>query len=462
MMALPAPLAQRSGIVLAAAAVVALGIALLAARIGVGAAVLLAGLAVLAVVDRKLFIVAVAGSASLATLGWTIPIAEISGRTLDARLVLTFGVAGIAVGALALQRGRLTLLDAAFGGFIAVVALSGVLRSDSVLVWGPPIARFVSYAAVLALARQVAFDGRELRTLIAVICLAFVVPTVMGIAQFLIGDASFLNGAVRATAPGDRGPIALAFDGQMVMLTGYALAMTAATVTWRRIWLAMAALGAIGLYSSATRLVTVTGWGAVAVWEALRRRWKHVAVIGILAVASLLARPDLLARFLDTYDPGQGSGACDVAEPGKDCSELDASLRFRFFVWDIILGAWREQPVLGIGPGMTAVLVAEVSPAERTAPHNDHIGILAETGVVGLTLYLVLQAGVIIGLYRVRRASVPPTREMVSVALIGFVAVNVLGALDNPIYFVDLQLPLWAMIGASLGLPAVTAEPTTA
>ena len=421
----------------------------------------LLGLVLLAWRDRRLLVMALGLSIPLTTAGWSVEIVEISGRILDVRLAITFGVAVIGFAAVITgPMPRPSRLEAIFLALIGWSVVSGVLVADSPLTWAPPVARLVVYFSLFALARRHLHTARDLAVLMALIATGFAVPTFAGLVQFVVGQAEFINEAVRATAPGDRGPIALAFDGQMTLVLAFALLATAVRTRIRVGWLVAVIIGAAGLLVSATRLVTVTAWAVLVAAAALRRRWRTALAVTLFFGLALVARPDLAGRFFGTFgEPSPtlpGASPTPTPEDGAEGENVDASLRFRFFVWSTILEGWMEQPITGIGPGMTARLVAAESPAERTAPHNDYVGAFAELGVPGLVLFVLLQLSVLRGLYLAATSLRGPARDLVTTIGLLFVGTNVLGALNNPIYFLDVQIALWSLVGTALAVGAAS------
>lgn len=420
-----------------------------------GPFLLLTSLAFLFLASRRAFLLGVAFAVPFSTIAWDLTITHIGTRTLDARLLVTFGVAALVALALAVERSLPSRLELVGFTFVAWMLTVGALQSDSVLTWAPPLARWFSYVGVLMLARRWTRDSTQAMGLAIAVGLGFAFPATLGLIQFLVGESGFLNGAVRATAPGGRGPIGLAFGGQMLLILAFALIEARASA--RLGWLAGVALGAMAIIASATRIITVTAWLALASLAAAKRRWRTLAVVSVIFVVALGARPDLLSRYWGTITPTSapsvepGQSPLPSGTPSGEQLVFDPSLRFRLFVWETVLDEWAEQPVLGIGPGMTAPTVAAVSPARRTAPHNDYIGVLAELGLPGILLFVALQGGVLISLLRRWHATDGPLQAILSAVAALFLAVNVLGALNNPMYFFDVQLTLWALIGACLG-----------
>lgn len=423
---------------------------------------LVLGWGLLAIVNPRLLVLVLLVAVPWSTFGWQGSLATIDGRVLDVRLVVTFAVAATGGLALALRPlGRIVILEWLVLALAFWQTVSGLIAADSILTWAPPVTRTVAYGAVFALARRHLHFRADLKLAFGLMVLAFGVPTLAGLVQFIAGEAEFLNEAVRATSPGGRGPISLAFAGQMTVLTAYGLLQTT-SVAWRRGSAGAAmAVGALGVIASATRLITATTWLSLVAFSAVRRQWIAVVLVTIATSAGVVVRGDLIDRFAgtiesqpsptSTVDPDMTPGSRRPSVPAHEEPVGDASLRFRFFVWGAVLDEWSNQPVTGIGPGMTAHVVAERSSAERTAPHNDYIGFLAETSIVGLFLFIAAQATVLASLLRPRadrRAS--SRRALVVLTAILFVSTNILGALNNPIYFFDVQVGLWALVGCAV------------
>jgi O-antigen ligase len=106
---------------------------------------------------------------------------------------------------------------------------------------------------------------------------------------------------------------------------------------------------------------------------------------------------------------------------------------------------------------MTAETITDVSTAQRTAPHNDYVGALAEFGLVGFALFVGLQFLLGSALWR-RDRGLPLSERVRSpafAALVIFVCFNVLGVLNNPSYFLDIQVAVWGLAGAGLASLAI-------
>jgi hypothetical protein len=445
--------------VVAAAGAAVIGTILLLIGQTIGLVGMVAGYALLLAFRPTVGVAMIVASMPVATIGWGAPLATIDGRTLDARLVLTFGIAALAGGRalVDLLARRPDWLEVGMGAFLAYVVLIGLLQSESVYVWAPYAARWTSYFAIFVIARR-AFSGESTVTLVAGAALGgFLLVTLGGLLEFALGAGRFMNEAVRATAPGDGGPVALAFAAQFVAITAFYVptsdSRSARTVRW-----VVASIGGLAVVASATRTVLITAWAALAVPALIARHWRRLLIVTLFVGAGLVARPDFIGRFLDMVGvdpPPAPTDGGEVPPEGEGDERVDASLNFRLFVWGELLERWAEVPVVGIGPGMTAEAIAEVSPASRIPPHNDYVGVLSELGAIGLIGFVGLQLAVgwqlvLRQLSRLRRRVVDNDPRVLAATL--FVAFNVLGALNNPMYYLDIQLAVWSIVGASLAV----------
>jgi hypothetical protein len=466
-------LSLAGGALLAAA-----GLLLLANGGPYGSLLMLAAFALVGAFSRRWLPIALLLTLPSTNVGWDLSLFTIASRSFDARLALTFGIAVLVATFVLMDLIRdrgLTRLEWVMAAFVGYVVIDGALRSQSVYVWAPYAARWTAYFGAFALARRHITTPQHHLVLVWATVAGFAVPCAYGLWEFASGHAVLVNGALRATSLGAAGPIALAFAGQMVVLL--------AVLTFPRsrgaaiAALAFSLVGGAAVIASATRTVVATLWLGLVGPLAIRRRWQLAGLVTLLALAALVVRPDFLSRFTAIVPdviatPTQSmapNGPAPEATPspsGQTNPDLssDASFRYRLFVWNTILGDWTRQPVLGIGPGMTANVIAEVSEARRSAPHNDYIGVLAELGLMGAVLFVAIQALVVWNLLGSRRGrfrrTLPNFGNPRSTALVVFAAFNVLGALNNPMYFLDLQVGIWSLVGAACAAWRIEARTT--
>jgi hypothetical protein len=118
------------------------------------------------------------------------------------------------------------------------------------------------------------------------------------------------------------------------------------------------------------------------------------------------------------------------------------------FVWRTMLKEWAQSPLLGRGTGSFATLFEGSTGMLRVAPHNDYLYALVEGGVLLFLLYVVLQAAIVLGLLgRIVKAA---DARLPIVALVIFVATNITNSINNAVFYVDLQLIVWAVAASVL------------
>lgn len=192
-----------------------------------------------------------------------------------------------------------------------------------------------------------------------------------------------------------------------------ALAAFAAAIAWpRRKWLyAVAVLLMVGLASaqSVTPIgAMLAGLFAMAIISTTKRlRYSGIAVV-VLFIAIAVIHPGSRQRFITLYS----NAAAGRLPEMTSFRVVPAATAFRMFL---------DRPLLGVGPGsFSALYMAYKQRTDEAFPqwirpgnesfgqaHNDHLQILAETGVPGYAIYIA--ALVLLGAISLRRA--PPADE---------------------------------------------------
>ena len=172
---------------------------------------------------------------------------------------------------------------------------------------------------------------------------------------------------------------------------------------WRWLGYAMIALNAVTLYISGSRGALL---GALALGVVLlslyffyhpaktRKHWIVGAVLCCLVTAMLLSNPRI--RSLATFNASssnQGFSTQQISDgPTKD----------RLFMLQASQRIFRDRPLLGVGPGNLSRVYQQYRPIETGAGlelvqqlHNTPAQILAETGLIGFSGYLLWIAGLV-------------------------------------------------------------------
>jgi len=133
--------------------------------------------------------------------------------------------------------------------------------------------------------------------------------------------------------------------------------------------------------------------------------------------------------------------------------EVVDSFTWRIVNWYNLLSIWKERPLLGYGLQATSIINPWKTPSEEIgyAPHNDFIRYLVETGIVGLTFYIIFIVS--IGYYLFRAYKVCKDSEIKSLLYIilgVFIAWQTGSLVDNFITSTTFQFYFWSYLGTTL------------
>jgi len=194
----------------------------------------------------------------------------------------------------------------------------------------------------------------------------------------------------------------------MVAPLGFVLGLGASRMRTRAVAWACAVLllAAVLLTYSRGALVTLV---VLAVLAAPLRLVRPARLVGALAVGGLLtviAIPGLSARVASM------AGVAGLF--GQSSVEPDGPIRGRTTEMLAALAAYTDHPVLGVGPGQYAAYhsvryqgLPEISFREIPLPrraHSLYLEIAAETGTVGLAIFMMIPLLLLLDLGRLRRA----------------------------------------------------------
>ena len=271
--------------------------------------------------------------------------------------------------------------------------------------WGPfprhDPSGFAQAAALFLIAADVVTTRRD-----AVILAAAIVATTLGRAAvqgfegihlesyvatlLVIGAPVAALGAFAAT----RRPVAWTFVASVPVLLGLLLA------TRNR----AAAVAAVAV------LVTLA-------WQARRTLGrKTLAAIAVVLVVGAMSVPSsYVDRFRALWNPASthATAGLDVSTAGE-----------RLDLWSAGRDMAVQQPVFGVGPGNYPMFLPIYrAGADPLAAHSNYIQMAAETGFVGVVLYLALFTGTLVALGRIARsAGTDWQRRAASMLQLAFVA----------------------------------------
>lgn len=190
-----------------------------------------------------------------------------------------------------------------------------------------------------------------------------------------------------------------AFIGTANELGGYLvlplIAAIAATIAWPRLrWMFGAAAGVIAVGVVAAQSVTSIAAAVCGVAAMLllpgARRFRPAAVIGLVVFVTAVAlHPGSRARMRTVLEFAAGGRVTEMTS-------------FRLPAYGVAWDMFRERPLLGVGPGSYRALYMpyklrlderrpewiRIGHQPFSQAHNDHLQILAETGLPGYLLFL--------------------------------------------------------------------------
>jgi len=236
-----------------------------------------------------------------------------------------------------------------------------------------------------------------------------------------------------------------------------AISMPGYSRTERGMALLMTAILVVGLIFSYTRAAWLSLAGAAALCIVMRFR-VPVWVLALLLASGAVAYYVNQDQITIALERNREESSDDLQEHVKSISNIssDASNLERINRWNSALRMWQERPLFGWGPGTYMFQYAPFQASEdRTIistnfgaggnAHSEYLGPLAEQGVVGMLLMVLLVAITVARAMRLywRMPAGAEKRLMVAVFL-GLVTYYLHGALNN---FLDLDkasVPFWA------------------
>lgn len=168
-------------------------------------------------------------------------------------------------------------------------------------------------------------------------------------------------------------------------------------IAWRGRWLArkVAVVGLVPVLAALTLTVSAPAW-VIALVGAMLAMTLSAAARGrrapVVAVVLVVVMGSAVALSVDRY---QVLGALT----GRSAADMELTLSFRTESWERALDTWQHRPVLGYGPGQSAVQLAPSTLSEPVLGSAQGIwaAALVDAGIVGLLAWLavfVVAAGV--------------------------------------------------------------------
>lgn len=201
---------------------------------------------------------------------------------------------------------------------------------------------------------------------------------------------------------------------------------------------------------------TVAAWGHVRI-RLPRFRTVFVTLVFVLVAASVVPE-EAWSRFGQLSSvAAQVRGLGESSDVASNLNDLEdrGSAAQRFQVWGLALKIAGDHPVAGVGQGAYAQVHGEYDRSTRQGfgakdAHSTYLTVLAETGVVGLLLFLAMLATVFTESERVRKRMVRTmprhARQLrvLQAGLLGFMVAGVFGSYGRVSFLYLLLVVIWA------------------
>lgn len=256
--------------------------------------------------------------------------------------------------------------------------------------------------------------------------------------------------------------------------------------------------GLTGGVNTAARYYVVALVFLVMLYASANRPWQRGLALGcgLVNLAGLtftISRSGLLlvaaaagVLILDRIGTGRGRGLVgillliglgllmtperywNIALSTESSPESDSTLEVRYVLWEAGVAMWRDHPIQGVGVGefannLTDYATKPLSEDKLTSgPHSIYIGVLAETGIFGLALFMCVVFLAIRKAAQGARSSERTTKAMAKAWLFALIVLLVGGITKHDQYDKLLWLSMGACLSFSVpGRRGQTATPET-
>ncbi|MDH3710101.1 MAG: O-antigen ligase family protein [Cyclobacteriaceae bacterium] len=209
-----------------------------------------------------------------------------------------------------------------------------------------------------------------------------------------------------------------------------------------RFAMAVLIIGVLFTLSRAGLALLVFSIGLVAFLE-FRFSWRQFVPVVLMTAIIMFIIPD---ELFSTYYSVISGGEFETGGRGAVYSSVENNIRYT--LWDSAFKMWKSAPVTGLGIGQFSFNVAYYLPFSlaylNLGAHNMFFQLLAETGTVGVGLFLLT----LLATYRNFSGQREGVNNINRIWMIAFV-VMVLGGLTKHDHYDKL---LWLLVGSSVAL----------
>jgi len=216
----------------------------------------------------------------------------------------------------------------------------------------------------------------------------------------------------------------------------------------------------IAIIMSYTRAAWLSLFGAFLVYLLIRFKikFKYLAFIGFIGILYIAINWVEIGHALEKNRAEHATENLDERLESMANVTSDASNLERINRWTAAYDLWSERPILGWGPGTYAMVYGPVQRAEnltiistssgnRGNAHSEYLGPLAEQGIIGMLLMLIL-VGLIIYYGITVYLKLPNNhfhKTFVLVSVLGLITYFAHGFLNNYLDTDKATVPVWGL-----------------
>jgi len=227
----------------------------------------------------------------------------------------------------------------------------------------------------------------------------------------------------------------------------------------KSILLFLIVLFAAGIIMSYTRAAWLSLFGALIVYFLIRFKvkFKYLAFLGFIGVIFIAANWVEIEHTLERNNAEHATENMDERIESMANISSDASNLERINRWTCAINLWQERPIVGWGPGTYAMVYGPIQQARNLTiistssgnmgnAHSEYLGPLAEQGLVGMLLILVLIGFIMYyGITVYNRMPDGEAKVLLLVSILGLVTYFAHGVLNNYLDTDKATVPVWGV-----------------
>ncbi|MDV6305701.1 O-antigen ligase family protein [Rhodococcus cerastii] len=214
------------------------------------------------------------------------------------------------------------------------------------------------------------------------------------------------------------------------------------------LWPLMIVGTAVVLSLSRTPIAIMLGFAAILIIAGRNRSAKNknpwfarTLLAGSAAIAGVIYLFTSFTSISNRFSQGDGYTLFGV--------EINASGRDK--IWTLTTDLWKENIWFGNGPGAAQRYITDYYDASIAHPHNEYLRFLADTGVVGLALWILGMGGLLFGaVKRLRNSRIAQDRTIHGAAILSLLLILGASTTDNPTITVYQTVIYATVLGLSM------------